>query len=429
MNFTVKKFFVKAILFAFVMLTLKVSAKSYTDPFIPFLNSIPTVKQVISEVNSGEGSAAITTRKFIFNSRNNINSVYAIMAFPQKEGAYPAILVLHGGGGNAESVANLVQEYAARGYVAICFDMPGICNNGTTPNSSGPWKLKKGPLEPPRFDIANGLENATLFDAGVAGIEVFNYIKTQKNVDAKNIGITGVSWGGYATTFLSGILGRQVKAAYSVFGSGYYEKATFWVKIIAGLPDSVKTPWLKYFDAGRRAPGIKAPYFLEATSNDTYYWPESVEATLHAIHGTTNHVWDPNFNHKQQPAGPTMQKLYFDYYLKGIGQPFASAKITKEKLEADSSKQITIKLDIPKGVTAASVVLYYSEPTATWQTRVWVPITATSTSANSYTATIPANLVKKGVNYYAYLTDNRTVAVSSDMYNALYEFDHQPVTQ
>ncbi len=417
---------IKIILFALLLVTLQICAKAQTDPFKSYLHSVPTVKQVMSEVNSGEGSSAITTRKFTFNSRNNINVVYAIMAFPQRQGIYPAMLILHGGGSKAEDVAHLVQEYASRGYVAMCFDMPGICNNGTVPNSSGPWKLRKGPLEVPRFDIATGLENSTLFDAGVSGLEAFNFIASQKNVDAKNIGITGFSWGGYATTFLSGMLGKRVKAAYAVFGCGFYEKATFWVKIIADLPDSIRTPWLKYFDAGRRAPGMKAPYFIEATSNDTYYWPESVKATLDAIHGTKNHVWDTNFNHKQQPAGPTMQKLYFDYYLKGLGQPFGSAKITKEKLLADSSKQVTIKLNIPKGVAAASVVIYYSEPTPKWQTRVWIPITA-ALEGKSYTAVIPAGLVKKGVNYYAYVTDDRTVAVASDMYNALYDLEHQPV--
>jgi dienelactone hydrolase len=415
---------VKLAIFA-IVLSVQLNAKAANDPFTPYLKSVPTVKQVISEENSGTGASAITTRKFIFNSRNNANALYAIMAFPQQQGVYPAMLILHGGGGNAEGLTHLVQEYAARGYVAVCFDMPGICNNGSTPNSSGAWKLRKGPLEVPRFDIASGLENSTLFDAGVSGLEMFNYIASQKNVDAKNIGITGFSWGGYATTFLSGILGKRVKAAYAVFGCGFYEKATFWVKIIADLPDSVRTPWLKYFDAGRRAPGIKAPYFIEATSNDTYFWPESVMATLDVVPGTKNHVWDTNFNHKQQPAGPTMQKLYFDYYLKGVGQPFGTAKITNEKLAADSSKQITIKVAEPNGVTTSSVVLYYSVPTDKWQTRVWVPITATANGSN-YTATIPAELVKKGVNYYAYVTDDRTVAVASDMYNALYNFKHQP---
>ncbi|HEY0245289.1 MAG TPA: alpha/beta fold hydrolase [Mucilaginibacter sp.] len=412
------------ILFLVLALILKI-AKADTDPYAQYLNSIPVVKQVLSEVNTGDGHSAITTRKFIFTSKKNGNAVYAIMAYPQQQSVYPALLILHGGGSKAEDVSHLVEAYAQRGYVALAFDMPGICNAQNTPNSSGPWKSRPGG-EGPRFDIANDLQNSTLVDAEVAGIEAFNFVSAQKNVDVKNIGITGFSWGGYSTTMLAGILGKKVKAAYSVFGSGYYEKGSFWTKIIADLPQTVRDQWLKYFDAGRRAGHIKAPYFLEATSNDTYFWPEAVKGTLNSIHATKNHVWDPNFNHKQMPAGPTMQQIYFDYYLKGIGKPFGTAKIADEHIGADSSKNITVKVNMPNGVTVSQVVLYYSEPTANWQSRVWVPLTATATTGGNYIVNIPATLVKKNVNYYAYVTDDRTVAVASDLYNALYSLKNQP---
>ncbi|HEY4327202.1 MAG TPA: dienelactone hydrolase family protein [Mucilaginibacter sp.] len=399
--------------------------KAQTDPYTPYLKSVPIIKQVISEINSDTGSTPITTRKFIYGSKNNENSVYAIMAYPQQQGKYPAIMFLHGGGSKAEDMLQRVETYARRGYVTFAFDMPGICSSAKTTNSSGSWKSRPGG-EGPRFDIGNGLQNSTLVDAEVAGIEAFNFLSAQKNVDVKNIGITGFSWGGYSTTMLAGILGKKVKAAYSVFGCGYYEKGSFWTKMIAELPDSIRTPWLKYFDAGRRAKHIKAPYFLEASSNDTYFWPEAVESTLHAIHSTKNHVWDPNFNHKQMPAGSIMQQIYLDYYLKGIGQPFPTAKITREKIEVDSGKKIEIKIDTAAGVNIASVVLYYSEPSEKWQTRVWVPLVAIKENNSTYSVTIPASLVKKGVDYYACVTDDRQVSVASNMFNAAYGIKDQP---
>jgi hypothetical protein len=211
-----------------------------------------------------------------------------------------------------------------------------------------------------------------------------------------------------------------------VFGCGYFDKGSFWTKLITGLPDSVRTPWLKYFDAGRRAAGIKAPYFIEATSNDTYFWPEAVENTVSAIHGTKNHVWDTNFNHKQMPAGPEMQKIYFDFYLKHIGHPFGEVTIAHEDIQPDSGKKLTIKLKFPKGVIPKSVIVYYSMPTEKWQTREWVSISATASSSNCYTALIPPDLVKKNVNYYAYATDDRLVSIASSMYSALLELK-QPV--
>ena len=391
------------------------SAFAITDPFKPFLNSIPTVIKVTSETNSG-GEAGITTRKFLFSSRNKINTVYAIMSFPQKPGSYPGILVLHGGGSKAEDVASTVEKYASRGYVAMCFDMPGICNNGTTPNSSGPWKSRPGPLEAPRFDIASGLENSTLFDAEVAGIEAFNYLSAQTNVDKKHLGIIGLSWGGYSTTFLSGVLGSRVKAAYAVFGCGFYEKGSFWKKLISELPDSVRTAWLTWFDAGRRAPKIKAAYFLEAASNDNFFWPEAVQSTMNAIPGTKkNHVWDTNLNHVQQPAGPVMQQHFFDHYLKGEGEEFARAKISERKTNPDSSIRVTVKLEIPTGVSIDSVLLYYSYTDTKWQNRKWIAITAEKAEKNKYIALIPASIASKSIDYYAYVTDIRSVSVCSEM--------------
>jgi hypothetical protein len=35
---------------------------------------------------------------------------------------------------------------------------------------------------------------------------------------------------------------------------------------------------------------------------------------------------------------------------------------------------------------------------------------------NNFVATLPADKVKKGINFYAYLLDNRGVTTSSDMY-------------
>jgi dienelactone hydrolase len=398
------------LLFAFIQ-----SAKANSDPFKPYLKRVPSVVKIISEVNSGTGTSAITTRKFTFASRDGRDTVYAIMAFPQQPGVYPGIMFLHGGGSKAEDMLHRVEDYAREGYVTMAFDMPGICNSTTTPNSTGAWKSKPGG-ETPRFDIASSVENSTLVDAEVAGLQAFNYLTSQKNVDDKNIGITGFSWGGYSTTMLAGLLGNRIKAAYAVFGCGFYDQGSFWVKIISALPSKERNTWLKYFDAGRRAGHIKAPYFLDAASNDTYFWPEAVTNTLAAISGNKNHLWGPNYNHRQMPNGGNMQHLYFNYYLKGIGKPFGEASIVTDKLQRDSSRKIVIKVDMPAGVAPDSVLLYYCERNTTWQLRKWIPIESKKRTDQLYDVIIPAELVKKGIDYYGYITDDRKVAVSTAMY-------------
>jgi len=273
-----------------------------------------------------------------------------------------------------------------------------------------------GNLEAPRFDVANGVQNSTLFDAVLSGIQGFNYLAAQPDVDKREMGITGFSWGGYATTFLSGLLGNRVKASYAVFGCGFYDKGSYWAKILHDLPTNIQEKWLNYFDAGRRVHGMKAAYFVEASSNDTYFWPEAVDNTLTTIPGKEkNHVWDPNFNHKQMPAGPQMQKIYFDHYLKHSAQPFPSVAITADESMPDKARMLTLKVSIPDQLNITSVCLYYSLKTDNWQNRQWMTIPAKYISRTVYTVNIPAVLAQQAINYYAYGTDSRGVSVASEM--------------
>jgi dienelactone hydrolase len=394
---------------------LSTCVQAFDDPFIPYLSTTPTVFKTISEVRSGSGTAAITTKKFTFLSRGGIDTVYAVMASPQQAGRYPAIMFLHGGGSNAETMIGNIQYYAARGYAAIAPDLPGICGTANTPNSNGPWKSR--PLgEGPRFDVAAGPQNSTLVDAEVAGLEAFNFLRAQPFTDTSKMGITGSSWGGYSTTFLSGILGGKVKASWAYLGCGFYDKGSFWKAMLDTMNATTKATWLTFFDAGRRAPQIAAPYFLEAASNDTYFWPEAVMATLGAVPGIKNHFWGPNLNH--QGISSPMKELFFNYYLKGAGFPFPAASIYKTETMNDGGKKITVALAIPAGVTIDTVYLYYSKSDTNWQARLWQPLVAKKESGVTYSAVLSKELVAAKADYYAIVKDSRGVAVSSSMHSA-----------
>jgi hypothetical protein len=270
--------------------------------------------------------------------------------------------------------------------------------------------------------MTSGPESSILADAEIAGLEAFNFLRSQPIVDEKNIGITGFSWGGYSTTMLSGLLGKKVKAAYAVYGCGFYEKGSFWKHLIDTLPGADRQIWLKYLDAGRRAPQIKAHFFTDAASNDTYFWPEAVQSTMNAIRENKNHLWEPNLNHKQGPSGKIMQQLYFDYYLKRSGNPFGKIKISEVIAGSDGSKKVIIQIEIPKNVKVTSVLLYYCEKTSDWQSRKWIPLTATYKKGNRYEVIVSASLTAINVDYYACLTDERNVSVSSLMYQASSSF-------
>jgi cephalosporin-C deacetylase-like acetyl esterase len=386
------------------------------DPLKLFLTNIPTVSQVISTTDSGTGTAAISTKRFTFKSKDGVNTIYAIMAYPKAAGVYPGILMYHGGGGTAEGLVSNLQTYAALGYVTMALDEPGIASIvNSSSYSTGPWKsVVSG--EGPKLNVVGGIQNSTLYDAIIGSIEAFNLLSSQPNINVQKMAVTGSSWGGYLTTFTAGLLGSRVKAAYSTWGCGFYETGSFWSGFIAQMPSHYKSDWLTYLDAGRRAKDITAPYFIDQATNDTYFWPEAVSATLNAITGTKNHVTMANLNHATLSSSATMKQLYMNYYLKGVGSPFGTINVTSSDIQLDGSLKVNMNVSLPVGVSLSSVKLYYSVPTLTWQTRSWIEIQATLVNGNNYQAILPASLVNQEVNYYANIIDTRQVQTSSALY-------------
>ena len=386
------------------------------DPLKLFLTNIPTVSQVISTTDSGTGAAAISTKRFTFKSKDGVNTIYAIIAYPKANGVYPGILMYHGGGGTAEGLVNTLQTYAALGYVTMALDEPGIASiANSSPYSTGPWKSVV-PGEGPKLNVVGGIQNSTLYDAIIGSIEAFNLLSSQPNVDAQKMVLTGSSWGGYLTTFTAGLLGSRVKAAYSTWGCGFYETGSFWSNSIFQMPSHYKSDWLTYLDAGRRAKDITAPYFIEQATNDTYFWPEAVSATLNAITGTKNHITMANLNHANLSSSAAMKQRYMSYYLKGVGSPFGTINIISSDMQLDGSLKINMNVSLPAGVSLSSVQLYYSVPTSTWQTRNWIEIQATHVNGNNYQAILPSSLVNQEVDYYANMIDTRQFQTSSAMY-------------
>lgn len=381
------------------------------DPFKDYLYARPEAMEVTSSLRVGTGSSAIFSDRLAFKSRGGINSVFAVVAYPGKRGKYPAILILHGGGGNAEGLKGLAEHYARQGFVAMVTDQPGICGYENTPETTGPWKSRPEG-EAPRFEVGNGPQTSTLVDGLVADLQAFNWLANRSDVDAAHIGITGFSWGGYATTFLTGLLRDRVKAAYSIYGSGYYDKDSFWTDIIAGLPEAIRDTWLKYLDAGRRATYITAPYFIEAATNDTYFQPTAVMATLEAAGPVANWVWGPNLNHKRPKFGEAMQLAYFNHYLKGQGDVLHKTAIVVSERQDDGAEMVSVRVS-PTTTLVTGVTVYYSEPTNKWTDRQWIPVDAARNAEGMYQATIPAASATARASYFATVTDKSNRSTSS----------------
>ncbi|WP_293908465.1 alpha/beta hydrolase family protein, partial [Sphaerochaeta sp. UBA5836] len=84
-------------------------------------------------------------------------------------GKAPAILAIHGLNNQKNHMANTALEFARRGYVVLSMDMSG-----------------------------HGRSTGKNLDHGAGGPAGLSYLKSLPNVDTENIGIVGMSQGGFA---------------------------------------------------------------------------------------------------------------------------------------------------------------------------------------------------------------------------------------
>lgn len=390
-----------------------------TDPFLPYLlPKPPAIVERLGDENVGN----VRVQRFVFRSRMvqtkegpRPSNVFVVIASPLNLGKYPGLLILHGGRGAAEQ--DKAVAWAARGYVAVAPDLPGIADSELVPYSSGPWK---GHFTS-KFITANPDVTAShIFDGVLAAMQSLELLRAQPNVRIDRIGVVGINWGGYVTTMVSGMAGKKVKAAFSIYGSGYYDRGSAWQESLARLPKAESVRWLKHLDAGRRAQGITANYFVAATTNHEYYWPPAVMATLADIHSPTNQLFAPNaVDSISLPGGSlmadfssswlSMEEPYFAFYLQGAGSPFPI--VTIEKAARRDNETVRVQFRVQGQSVGASA--YYSLNDKPWVEREWVKAPVVFTGKGIYEAAIPASAAAQGASWLALASDARQVTVSS----------------
>lgn len=412
------------------LVTLQAFAAETGDPFAPYLTG--KAPEIVREIaDATVPPADVTLRRVVFQSREGAE-ICAVIAAPKAAGKYPGMLVLHGGGGVAEWEKAIA--WAQKGYVAVAPDLPGIGAPEKLVDSKGRWSaLKYGQN---RYLANPDASASVLVDAVLAGVQSLYLLRAQPQVDTTRIGVVGISWGGYMTTMVCGLAGDQVRAAFSVFGCGFYE-LTSNQDALQKMPEPERAVWLIYLDAGRRAPNIKAAFFIAGAANDFFFRPLAVQATLDAIPGEKNHLFAPNANHKAPLPGGTvfneppakefkptafqpiptptggkanwlaMEVPYFDYYLKDKGTRLPVVTVEK------SQEPLTARFSISAPQPITKVEVYWSAPSTDWMKRPWLALPATQAADGHYEAKLPAEAAQ-GADWFVVASDDRPVTVSSD---------------
>lgn len=387
-----------------------------TDPLSLFLDRTPPkiLKDIDTKTKDG-----ITVRRFTFlarpsNKEHDLlqSEVFTIIAEPAAPGRYPGLIILHGGTGVADEKQAIA--WAKEGYVAMTISQPGVTHPSKSIHTKGVTRLPYGFN---RFRASPDAATSTMMDAFIAGVKAFQLLETQPKVDPSKIGMTGISWGGFTTTAIAGLLGERLEAAFAVYGCGFLEHSGVAYQINK-MKDDEKEMWLKYIDAGRRAHNIKAPYFIVAPTNDSHFWPISIEKTLQAIPAHTNQLLVPNENHRASVPGGTLKKnipgyvametQYFAHYLKGEGEPFP--QITAQSNSADP---MHVKFTLKGSATFINPQLFYTvDANPDWRKRKWKEVDTKKTGEDTYSA-ILTETGPEGIYWFAMASDERDLTVSS----------------
>ena len=225
---------------------------------------------------SGEGCDVILSRLLVDLMDNG---VYTIVAHPVEEGIYPAVIFIHGAGGTADDYRNTVIAAAREGFIAVSYEQPSIASTDCT--STGAWKTDGSY----KYDFNGDPYEAPMYAAVAAGLTVFKglyensfildargYYSDGVCVDTDKIGINGISYGGYMTTFLTALLGDYVDTAVAKFITGnYFESEYFWGRMGQYIADEdMRTLFCRYFDPLYYADGVTAKFFTVGAGNDTF---------------------------------------------------------------------------------------------------------------------------------------------------------------
>ncbi len=244
---------------------------------------VPLDVKITASKNLGDGTV-LETLTFASEKKADgaIERVPTILLRPAKtQGRMPAVIVLHGTGGNKDSQLGFMKDLVKRGIIGVAIDARyhgGRGSKGAAAYNDAiakAWKTKPGePMEHPFY-------YDTVWDLW----RLADYLESRDDIDAKRLGMIGFSMGGIQTWLAASVDDRikvsvpaiavqsfrwslendqwqgranTIKLAHTEAAKDLGESAvnqkvcrTLWTKIIPGILDDYDCPSMMRLFAGR----------------------------------------------------------------------------------------------------------------------------------------------------------------------------------
>ena len=326
--------------------------------------------------------------------------VFAYYGKPEGEGPFPAVLLIHGGGGKA--FADWAELWAKRGYVALAPDLAGHGPDGRLedggPNQGDHDKFRD-------FTIDDGdYKNMWTWQVIAALLRGHALLAAQKEVDADRIAATGISWGGYLACILAGV-DTKLKAVVPVYGCGFLDESPIWQ---GGGRSGRMSPeqqerWLSLFDPSRHLVRATCPMLFVNGTNDFAFSPDSWNKSTLLPEGWVSRSLTINL-----PHGHIFTFKEVDVFIDSILLNDSKPLVTVTPLRMDDiEERVTAAFRSESPVVKAELI--WTADSGVWQRRNWSS-TPAIIDGSRVSTTLPT---EKPTAYYLLLTDERGLRVST----------------
>ena len=311
----------------------------------------------------------------------------------------PAMVLVHGGGGTANP--EWVRQWTARGYAAIAIDTGG---NVPAKNEAGRMRHEwAGPVDgDASIAFGDRAHRLQWVHQAVADIMLaHSLLAAQPGIDAKKIGLMGLSWGGVLTAITAGV-DLRFRVCVPVYGCGFLaEMEAFRDQLATGGGPA----WSKLWDPRHFVGDATAPMLWVNGTNDRFFPLEQWQRTVLLQCGLRALLILPGLGHSEaEGRKPPEIGVFVDSILKR-GTPLPVCGVP-QRGQADVTVSVSSKMPI------AHADLYFTRDSGAATKLKWETEPAKWDAAvGKVTALLPTGARR----YFVSVTDTRDCTVTTQV--------------
>ncbi len=275
--------------------------------------------------HAAEGFAAVGSMQPLFFEglpyQGKPTRVFAWLGLPaQRTSKVPGVVLVHGGGGTA--FKEWVQKWNEQGFAAMSIAVEGQTDlriAGAPPGAQWQRHAAAGPARQGIYgDSSEPLADQWMYHAVADVILANSLLRSLPEVDAAQVGVCGISWGGIITSTVVGIDSRFA-FGIPIYGCGALDRIpNQYGRALADLP-----MYREVWEPLLRLPRATMPLLWLTGPRDTHFPLEAQQASYRAAPGPRLVSAPLDMKHGHPPGWNPPDSYAFAQAVVATGRPWA----------------------------------------------------------------------------------------------------------